>query len=64
MDLIPFRFSPLDVPIPGFKTTTTNNLRLWQAKPTVSFDLASFNAGDYEASVRAAEAAETVCRLD
>lgn len=57
------RPSPTDVPVPGFKTTTTNNLRLWQARPKVSFDLASFNAGDYDASVREAELAETITRV-
>ncbi|GAA5953375.1 hypothetical protein JCM3765_005018 [Sporobolomyces pararoseus] len=54
---------PYDVPVPGYKTTTTNNLRLWQARPKVSFDLASFNAGDYDASVREAELAETITRV-
>ncbi|GAA6010057.1 hypothetical protein JCM11491_005847 [Sporobolomyces phaffii] len=54
---------PYDVPVPGYKTTTTNNLRLWQARPKVSFDLASFNAGDYDASVKEAEMAETITRV-
>ncbi|GAA5927218.1 glycogen phosphorylase [Sporobolomyces koalae] len=54
---------PYDVPVPGFETVTTNNLRLWQARPKVSFDLASFNAGDYEASVREAELAENITRV-
>ncbi|CEQ42644.1 SPOSA6832_04475 [Sporobolomyces salmonicolor] len=34
---------PYDVPVPGYKTRTTNNIRLWKAKPKVSFDLAKFN---------------------
>lgn len=34
---------PYDVPIPGFKTHNTNNIRFWQSKPKKAFDLASFN---------------------
>ena len=32
-----------DVPIPGYETKTTNNLRLWESKPKRGFDLQSFN---------------------
>ncbi|KAG6900188.1 hypothetical protein C0993_001704 [Termitomyces sp. T159_Od127] len=32
-----------DVMIPGYHTTTTNNLRLWESKPKRGFDLNSFN---------------------
>ncbi|KAG5352510.1 hypothetical protein C0989_001995 [Termitomyces sp. Mn162] len=34
-----------DVMIPGYSTTTTNNLRLWESKPKRGFDLNSFNVG-------------------
>ncbi|GAA5933798.1 hypothetical protein JCM1841_002128 [Sporobolomyces salmonicolor] len=54
---------PYDVPVPGYKTRTTNNIRLWKAKPKVSFDLAKFNAGDFDASVHEAEEAETITRV-
>ena len=43
---------PHDVPIPGYGTQNTNNLRLWSAKPKRAFDFASFNAGNYEAATR------------
>ena len=36
-----------DNPIPGFKTPTTTNLRLWDALPKEEFDLTAFNAGEY-----------------
>lgn len=49
-----------DVPIPGYGNKTSNNLRLWQAKPTREFDLEKFNAGDYESSVREQQRAETI----
>lgn len=37
-----------DNPIPGYATTTTSNLRLWDAVPITEFDLEAFNAGDYD----------------
>ncbi|HIB44754.1 MAG TPA: glycogen/starch/alpha-glucan phosphorylase [Candidatus Lambdaproteobacteria bacterium] len=36
-----------DVPIAGFGNHTVNNLRLWSAKPSKSFDFQLFNSGDY-----------------
>ncbi|PIL26155.1 hypothetical protein GSI_11910 [Ganoderma sinense ZZ0214-1] len=49
-----------DVPIPGYETKTTNNLRLWESKPKRGFDLQSFNAGDYERAVEASNSAEAI----
>jgi glycogen phosphorylase len=46
--------------VPGYSTRTTNNLRLWQARPTREFDLEKFNAGDYESAVREQQRAETI----
>lgn len=40
-----------DVPIPGYRTATTSNLRLWNALPTSEFDLEAFNAGRYDDAV-------------
>lgn len=42
-----------DFPVPGYNTTNTNNLRLWNAKPTSEFDFNKFNSGDYQQSVAA-----------
>jgi hypothetical protein len=42
-----------DTPIPGYGTKNCANIRLWSAKPVQGFDLNSFNAGNYEASVHA-----------
>ena len=42
-----------DTPIPGYGTKNCANIRLWSAKPVAGFDLNSFNAGNYEASVHA-----------
>ncbi|KAG7660592.1 GPH1 [[Candida] subhashii] len=49
-----------DFPIPGYNTSNTNNLRLWNAKPTEEFDFTKFNAGDYQQSVAAQQRAESI----
>jgi glycogen phosphorylase len=46
--------------VPGYGNKTTNNLRLWSAKPTREFDLEKFNSGEYESSVREQQRAETI----
>ncbi|WP_040726114.1 glycogen/starch/alpha-glucan phosphorylase [Thiomicrorhabdus sp. Kp2] len=48
---------PYDVPIPGFKNSTVNTLRLWSAQAQEGFNLSEFNAGSYhEAVVQKSEA--------
>jgi glycogen phosphorylase len=59
MSLVFIHMSQLTI-VPGYGNKTTNNLRLWQAKPTREFDLEKFNAGDYESSVREQQRAETI----
>lgn len=50
-----------DVPVPGFGTSTTNNLRLWSSRPASGeFDFQKFNSGDYEGSIRDQQRAETI----
>ncbi|TVY51943.1 Glycogen phosphorylase [Lachnellula cervina] len=50
-----------DVPIPGFDTPTTNNMRLWSSKAASGeFDFQKFNSGDYESSVADQQRAETI----
>jgi starch phosphorylase len=50
-----------DVPIPGYDTPTTNNLRLWSSKASGGeFDFQKFNSGDYESSVADQQRAETI----
>ena len=36
-----------DTPIPGYKTETVGNLRLWDALPVNEFVLEEFNKGNY-----------------
>ncbi|KPM42392.1 Glycogen phosphorylase [Neonectria ditissima] len=50
-----------DVPIPGYATPTTNNLRLWSSKASGGeFDFQKFNNGEYESSVADQQRAETI----
>lgn len=51
-----------DVPIPGYKTKTTINLRLWSTKVAVeNFDLHAFNAGEHAKAYEALKKAEKIC---
>ncbi|KAK9924969.1 hypothetical protein M0R45_033310 [Rubus argutus] len=51
-----------DVPIPGYKTKTTINLRLWSTKaPSQDFDLYSFNSGEHTKACEALANAEKIC---
>lgn len=54
-----------DVPIPGYKTKTTINLRLWSTKASSQdFDLYAFNSGEHiKASEALANAEKVWCTL-
>ncbi|AES89986.2 putative glycogen phosphorylase [Medicago truncatula] len=53
-----------DVPIPGYKTRTTINLRLWSTKvSTEEFDLKAFNTGDHAKAYAAMKNAEKICYI-
>jgi starch phosphorylase len=52
-----------DIPIPGFKTNTVNNLRLWQATATDEFDLTYFNSGDYVKAVERKDKSENISKV-
>jgi starch phosphorylase len=52
-----------DVPVPGFRTETVNNLRLWQAKGTREFNFREFNQGNYVAAVESKSASETISKV-
>ncbi len=49
-----------DTPIPGFNTYNTNNLRLWRAKPTNTFDFNKFNESDYYGAIEQRHQAEYI----
>jgi starch phosphorylase len=47
--------------VPGYNTSTTNNLRLWGSRAASGeFDFQKFNAGDYESAVGDQQRAETI----
>ncbi|CAA6657417.1 unnamed protein product [Spirodela intermedia] len=53
-----------DVPIPGYKTKTTINLRLWSTKvSSQDFDLQSFNSGHHAKANEAHANAEKICYI-
>ncbi|KAK9916350.1 hypothetical protein WJX75_001605 [Coccomyxa subellipsoidea] len=49
-----------DNPIPGYKTSTVGNLRLWEALPLCEFDLDAFNEGKYDKAVEERRKAEDI----
>ena len=51
-----------DVPIPGYRTNTVNNLRLWQAKATSEFDFQQFNSGNYIEAVESKNISENISK--
>ncbi len=51
---------PFDMPIPGFKNSTVNTLRLWKATATDVFDLEEFNSGSYTEAVASKNSAEQI----
>ncbi len=55
--------SAYDTPIVGWQLKWANTLRLWAAKPTVLFDLESFNRGDYLSASAPEALARTITRV-
>jgi starch phosphorylase len=52
-----------DTPVPGYRTPTTNLLRLWKAEATESFDFDAFNVGDYYRAVDEKVTSETISKV-
>ena len=52
-----------DVPVPGYKNQTVNNLRLWQAKAAIDFEFSDFNKGNYVESVSKKNDSETISKV-
>ncbi|MBC8257474.1 MAG: glycogen/starch/alpha-glucan phosphorylase [SAR324 cluster bacterium] len=52
-----------DVPVAGFGNHTVNNLRLWSAKPSKSFDFQLFNSGDYLQAVEETQRSGTISKV-
>ena len=54
---------PYDVPIIGYGCKHPGTLRLWSAKSESSFDLSSFNKGDYLKAVENRQLAEMISKV-
>lgn len=54
---------PYDTPIPGYRVSTVNRLRLWKAEAVDSFDFELFNTGDYVGAVRSKMESETISKV-
>jgi starch phosphorylase len=52
-----------DTPIPGFKNSTVNTLRLWSAKSSREFDLKFFNEGNYIRAVEKKMMTENISKV-
>lgn len=52
-----------DIPIPGYRNNTVNNLRLWQAKSTNEFNFTDFNLGNYIKAVEDKNRSENISKV-
>ena len=52
-----------DTPIPGYRNDVVNTLRLWSARATRDFDIATFSRGDYIEAVHERSASENISRV-
>ncbi len=52
-----------DTPVPGYHTTTVNNMRLWTAKASRDFNLKYFNEGNYIKAVEDKNASENLSKV-
>jgi len=55
--------SAVDIPIPGYDTTTVGTLRLWNAQAFAEFDLNYFNSGDYMMASQTQVLSETISKV-
>jgi len=54
---------PNDTPILGYRTNTANTMRLWSAQAVESFNIESFNTGDFFAAVRDKVDSENISKI-
>ena len=54
---------PYDTPILGYRNHTANTLRLWRAEAPESFDLGTFNRGDYYGAVQQKVVSENISKV-
>ena len=54
---------PYDLPIPGYGNNVVNTLRIWDAEAVDTFNLDSFDKGDYQKAVEQQNLARTICEV-
>ncbi|MBT5551293.1 MAG: glycogen/starch/alpha-glucan phosphorylase [Nitrospina sp.] len=52
-----------DIPVPGYKNDTVNNLRLWSARSSRELELEHFQAGDYLQAVQNKHESEIISKV-
>jgi starch phosphorylase len=52
-----------DTPVPGYNTSTVNNMRLWTAKASRDFNLKYFNEGNYIKAVQDKNESENLSKV-
>ncbi len=54
---------PYDLPIVGYNNNVVNTLRIWDAEAIDTFNLDSFDKGDYQKAVEQENLARTICEV-
>lgn len=57
------RAIPYDMPVVGYGNNMVNTLRIWDAEPIRTFDLHSFDKGDYQKAVEQENLAKTIVEV-
>ena len=57
------RAVPYDLPIVGYNNNVVNTLRIWDAEPIDTFNLDSFDKGDYQKAVEQENLAKTIVEV-
>lgn len=54
---------PYDLPVVGYNNNVVNTLRIWDAEAVDTFNLDSFDKGDYQKAVEQENLARTICEV-
>ena len=54
---------PYDLPVVGYGNNVVNTLRIWDAQPINTFNLDSFDKGDYQKAVEQENLAKNICEV-
>ncbi len=57
------RAVPYDLPVVGYNNNVVNTLRIWDAEAIETFNLDSFDKGDYQKAVEQQNLARTICEV-